>query len=61
MNQNTLRCKFQEALDLMIMSVYKPDSELRMEAQDLGCYNELMEVREQVLDHLHTLRKEALS
>lgn len=61
MNPNTLRCKHQEALDLMIMSVYKPDSELRTEAADLGCYDELMQVREQVLDFLQELRCEATS
>jgi hypothetical protein len=59
MNLNTSRCKHQEALDLMIMSVYKPDSELRMEAQDLGCYDELMDVREQMLEMLQNLRNEA--
>jgi len=41
----------------MIMSVYKPDVELRNEARDLGCLDELMQVREDVLDYLHSVRK----
>ena len=61
MNPSMLRCKHQEALDLMIMSVYKPDSELRTEAADLGCYDELMQVREQVLEFLANLRSEAIA
>jgi hypothetical protein len=40
----------------MIMSVYKPDSELRNEARDLGCLDELMHIREDVLDHLQEMR-----
>lgn len=57
MNPSTSRNKHQEALDLMIMSVYKPDSELRNEAQDLGCFVELMDIREEMINYLTNLRK----
>ena len=58
MSPDTSRSHYTDALDLMIMSVYKPDAELRMEARDLGCLDELMDIREQVLEHLHKLRSE---
>ena len=43
---------------LFIMSVYKPDHELRCEAHELGCHAELMQIREDVLEYLTLLRKE---
>ena len=39
-------------------SVLKPDHELRNCAGNQHCYDELMEIREVVLKHLNTLRKE---
>lgn len=60
MNPITSKNHYLNALDLMIMSVYKPDSELRNEARDLGCLNELMEIRENVLQYLHNTRKERI-
>ena len=56
MNPDTSRSHYINALDLMIMSVYKPDAELRNEARDLGCLDELMSIREDVLDYLHEMR-----
>lgn len=56
MNPDTSKTHYINALDLMIMSVYKPDAELRNEARDLGCLDELMDVREQVLDYLSSIR-----
>ena len=56
MSPDTSRSHYTNALDLMIMSVYKPDSELRNEARDLGCLDELMKIREDVLDYLHEMR-----
>ena len=38
------------------MSVYKPDAELRNEARDLGCLDELLSIREDVLDYLQSIR-----
>ena len=60
MNPDTSRNHYTNALDLMIMSVYKPDAELRNEARDLGCLDELMNIRENVLEYLHNARKDRL-
>ena len=49
--------KWNRGLDLFIESVHKPDSELRNCAHNQLCYNELLEVRETVLEYLHTLRR----
>lgn len=49
--------KFNRGLDLFIESVHKPDHELRQCAHNQKCYNELMEIREHVLDYLSTLRR----
>lgn len=56
MNPDTSKNQYIDALDLMIMSVYKPDSELRIEARDLNCLRELMQIREDVLKYLHDVR-----
>ena len=50
--------KWNDALTIFTESVHKPDSKLRSCAHNQECYNELMEVREHVLDYLQTLRKE---
>jgi len=57
MSQDILKNRKINALDLMIMSVYKPDVELRSEAFDLGCLDDLMEVREDILEYLQEARK----
>ena len=57
MNPDTSRSHYTNALDLMIMSVYKPDSELRNEARDLGCLDELMDIREGTIEYLQGLRR----
>jgi hypothetical protein len=49
--------KWNRGLDLFIESVHKPDHELRQCAHNQKCYNELMQVRETVLEYLKTLRK----
>ena len=46
----------KHAYDLMIMSVIKPDSELRTEAKELGCYKELMAVRKSMISYLENAR-----
>lgn len=48
--------KWNRGLDLFVESVLKPDSELRQCAHNQKCYNELLEVREEVLKYLNTLR-----
>ena len=49
--------KYNRAVDLFIESVHKPDTALRSCAHNQKCYNELMDVREQVLDYVYTLRQ----
>jgi len=49
--------KWNKGLDLFIESVYKPDQELRQDAHEQKCFNELMSVRDTVLEYLKTLRK----
>ena len=48
--------KWDRAVDLFVESVHKPDSALRGCAHNQLCYNELMEVRENVLKYLQTIR-----
>lgn len=48
--------KWIRGLDLFVESVLKPDHELRQQAKDQDCYDELMQVREDVLNYLKTLR-----
>mgnify|MGYP001341388697 CR=1 FL=1 len=48
--------KWNRGLDIFIESVIKPDSSLRECAHNQKCYHELMDVRDEVLKHLKTLR-----
>jgi len=56
-NEETKAEKYQRALDIFIESVHKPDSALRACAHNQKCYNELLEVRSEVLDHLNIMRR----
>ena len=49
--------KWNRGLDLFVESVQKPDSQLRGCAHNQKCFNELMEVREHVLEYLKTMRR----
>ena len=49
--------KWNRGLDLYIESVQKPDHALRGCAHNQKCYNELMAIREHVLEYVKTLRK----
>ena len=49
--------KWNRGLDLYIESIHKPDNKLRSCAHNQKCYNELMEVREHVLEYVKTLRR----
>ena len=49
--------KYDRALSLFTESVLAPDHHLRGCAHNQACYNELMELREQVLEYLKTLRE----
>ena len=63
-DQNTIKekesqdVKWNRGLDLFIESVHKPDSKLRSCAHNQNCYNELMGVKDKVLDYLQTLRRQ---
>ena len=49
--------RYQRALDLFTESVYKPDPDLRGCAHNQNCFNELMEIREHVIEYLKTLKE----
>jgi hypothetical protein len=49
--------KWNRGLDLYVESIHKPDHALRGCAHNQKCYNELMAVREQVLEYVQTLRR----
>ena len=49
--------KYERALDLFTASVMKPDHDLRGCAHNQGCYEQLMEIREHVLEYLKTLKE----
>ena len=55
-NEDQLQ-KYNRAIDLYIESIHKPDNALRSCAHNQRCYNELIEVRQQVLDYVYTLRR----
>ena len=48
--------KWNRALDIFIESVHKPDTRLRGCAHNQKCYDEIMQVRDNVLEYLNTLR-----
>ena len=47
--------KYDRALSLFTESVMKPDHDLRGCAHNQGCYDELMEIRETILEYLKKL------
>ena len=49
--------KYERALDLFTESVLKPDHDLRGCAHNQGCYEQLMEIREHLLEYLKTLKE----
>ena len=53
--------KWNRGLDLYIESVHKPDHALRGCAHNQKCYNELMQVREEVLRYIHVLRRNVVT
>ena len=48
--------KWDRGKTLFLESLHKPDNALRSCAHNQRCFNELMEVREQVLDYAYRLR-----
>ena len=53
----TAEVKYDRALSLFTESVMAPAPQLRGCAHNQGCYDELMEIREHVLEYLKTLRE----
>ena len=49
--------KYDRALSLFEESVLAPDHKLRGCAHNQGCFDELMEIRDHVLNYLKTLRE----
>ena len=49
--------KWNRGLDLFIESVLKPDPKLRQCAHNQHCFNEMMDIRANILEHLKTLRQ----
>ena len=49
--------KYNRGLDLFIESLLKPDPKLRGCAHNQGCYDELMEIRDTMVEYVKTLRK----
>ena len=47
--------KRNDALGILVESILYPDHKLRQCAHNQKCYNELMEVREEVLEYLNKL------
>ena len=56
-HEETKEEKWNRGLDLFIESVQKPDHSLRGCAHNQKCYDEIMQVRDNVLEYLNTLRK----
>lgn len=44
--------KYNRGLDLYIESVHKPDNQLRSCAHNQKCYNELMAIRDDIVEHV---------
>ena len=55
--EETPAIKYDRALALFTESVLAPDHQLRGCAHNQGCYDELMEIREHVINYLKTLRE----
>jgi hypothetical protein len=55
--KETPAIKYDRALTLFQESVLEPNPQLRGCAHNQGCFDELMEIREHVLEYLKTLRE----
>ena len=49
--------RWNRGLDLFIESVLKPDPKLRQCARNQHCFDETMDIRANILEHLKTLRQ----
>lgn len=55
-DDETKQEKWNRGLDIFMESVLKPDPALRQCAHNQKCYHELMDVRQDVINYLNTLR-----
>ena len=55
-DNETKQDKWNRGLDIFIESVIEPDPDLRACAHNHTCFHELMDVRQDVLNYLKTLR-----
>ena len=55
--KETPAIKYDRALTLFQESVLEPNHQLRSCAHNQGCFDELMEIREHILEYLKTLRE----
>ena len=55
--EETPAIKYDRPLSLFTESVLKPDHDLRGCAHNQGCYEQLMVIRQHVLDYLKTLKE----
>tara|TARA_B100002019_G_scaffold71116_1_gene61275 strand:+ start:789 stop:971 length:183 start_codon:yes stop_codon:yes gene_type:complete len=58
--EDSKEVKRKDAFYIFYESVLKPDHELRLYAYDEGCYDELMEWREEIIKYLDTRKKEEI-
>jgi len=54
-DKETTAEKWNRAKAIFLESVHKPDAHLRGCAHNQKCYNELLEIREQVIEHVQSL------
>ncbi len=47
--------KRDRAKSLFLESLYKPDNELRSCSHNQKCYNELMEIREEIIEYVRKM------
>lgn len=57
MNELKQSEKWNLAISIVAESILRPDTQLRQDAYEQECFHELMSVREDILNHLETLRK----
>ena len=54
-DKETTAEKWERARAIFLESLYKADHQLRGCAHNQKCYNELLQIREQVIDHVKVL------
>ena len=55
LEKETKQEKWERGRCLFLESLYKPDNELRSCAHNQKCYNELMEIREEIIEYVRSM------